>query len=170
MSQTNEMDALLQRLALLARAEALAIRIRTKRAARAVAFSAAGLAAGMFAFGLLNLGAFNVLATSYGSTAAALALAVVDSLIALVLLMQARRRTPTSEEAMVDELRTLALAELANDAIRLKAQVVHLQQQVTRIGEGISRVTSSDPLQFGLAHIGPILSMASRLLSRRKET
>ncbi len=54
----HDMDALLQRLALLARAEALAMRIRTKRAARTVAFSSAALAAAMFAFGLLNLCAF----------------------------------------------------------------------------------------------------------------
>jgi hypothetical protein len=163
------MDALLQRLALLARAEALAIRIRAKHAARAVAFSSAALAAAMFAFGLLNLCAFNLLESAYGQTAAALVLAVVDAVLALILLMLARRRVPTPEETMVDELRALALAELSNDAARLKEQVHHLQHQVTQIGEGISRVTQAGPLQFGLASIGPILSMASRLLNRKKD-
>jgi hypothetical protein len=163
------MDALLQRLALLARAEALAIRIRAKHAARTAALSAAALAAAMFAFGLLNLCAFTALSAAYGPTAAALALAVVDTLVALILLLQARRQTPTSEEAMVDELRALALAELANDTARVKAQLQHLQHQVTQIGEGIARVTKADPLQFGLASIGPILSLASRLLNRKSD-
>ena len=162
------MDALLQRLALLARAEGLAIRIRTKHAVRSIVLSAAALAAAMFAFGLLNLCAFNVIAAAYGQTAAALVLAAVDGLLALTLLIQARRRTPTSEEAVVDELRALALAELANDAARVKVQLLHLQQQVTQISEGISRARS-DPMQFGLASIGPILSMASRLLNRKKD-
>jgi len=70
---------------------------------------------------------------------------------------------------MVDELRALALAELANDAAQVKAQLQHLQKQVTQIGEGISRVTKADPLQFGLASIGPILSLASRLLNRKRD-
>jgi hypothetical protein len=165
----HDMDALLQRLALLARAEALSLRIHARHAARTVAFSSAALAAAMFAFGLLNLCAFNLLASSYGSTTAALVLAAIDAVLALILLFLARRRTPTPEEAMVDELRALALAELANDAARLKLQVQHLQNQVTHIGEGIARVTKASPLQFGLASIGPILSMASRLLNRKKD-
>lgn len=165
----HDMEALLQRLALLARAEALAVRIRARHAARTVAFSSAALAAAMFAFGLLNLCAFNLLAAAFGQNAASLVLAAVDAALALILLMLARRRVPTAEETMVDELRALALAELANDAARLRAQVHQLQHQITQIGEGIARVTKANPLQFGLASIGPILSMASRLLNRKKD-
>ncbi len=163
------MDPLLQRLALLLRAEALGLRIRAKHAARTAAFSAAAIAVALFAFALVNLCAFNALAAAYGQTMAALALAAVDTLFAWILFMQGQRRTPTSEEAMVDELRALALAELANDTARLKAQLTHLQQQVTNIGEGISRVTHGDPLQLGLSSIGPILSIAARLFSRHKD-
>lgn len=163
------MDPLLQRLALLLRAEALGLRIRAKHAARTAAFSAAAIAVALFAFALLNLCAFNVLSAAYGQTIAAFVLAAVDAVLAWILFMQGQRRTPTSEEAMVDELRALALAELANDTARLKAQLTHLQQQVTNIGEGISRVTHADPLQLGLSSIGPILSIASRLFSRRKD-
>lgn len=123
----------------------------------------------MLAFGFLNLCAFTLLASAYGSTAAALALAVVDAVFAAILLALARRRTPSPEEMMVDELRALALAELANDATRLKEQVQHLQHQVAQIGEGISRVTKGGSLQFGLASVGPILSLASRLLNRKKD-
>ena len=159
------MDPLLQRLALLMRAEALGLRIRAKHAARSAAFTAAAIAMALLAFTLLNLCAYNALASIYGQTIAALILAVVDAAIAWVLFMQAQSGTPTSEEAMVDELRALALAELSNDAARLKAQLGHLQKQVTKIGEGISR----DPLQFGLSSIGPILAIASRLFSRRKD-
>ena len=164
------MDALLQRLALLARTEALSLRIRARHAARTAALSAAALVAAMFAFGLLNLCAYVALAAVIGVIGAALTLALVDALAAAILLLFARRRTPTSEEAMVDELRALALAELANDAAQVKAQLQHLQQQVTQIGEGISRATKADPLQFGLASIGPILSLASRLLNRKRDT
>jgi len=163
------MDPLLQRLALLLRAEALGLRIRARHAARSAAFTAAAIAVALFAFALLNLCAFNALASMYGQTVAALIVAGADAAIAWVLFMQAQRRTPTSEEAMVDELRALALAELANDTARLKAQLGHLQQQVTNIGEGISRVTHGDPLQFGLSSIGPILAIATRLFSRRKD-
>ena len=163
------MDPLLQRLALLLRAEALGLRIRAKHAARSAAFIAAAIAVALFAFALLNLCAFNVLVSMFGQTTAALILAAVDAALAWLLFVQAQRRTPTSEEAMVDELRALALAELANDTARLKAQLGHLQQQVTNIGEGISRVTHGDPWQFGLSSIGPILSIASRLFTRRKD-
>lgn len=163
------MDPLLQRLALLLRAEALGLRIRAKHAARTAAFSAAAIAVALFAFALLNLCAFNALSATYGQTIAALVLAAVDAVLAWILFMQGQRKTPTSEEAMVDELRALALAELANDTARLKAQLTHLQQQVTNIGEGISRVAHGDPLQLGLSSIGPILSIASRLFSRHKD-
>ena len=163
------MDPMLQRLALLLRAEALALRIRARHAARSAAFTAAAIAMALLAFTLLNLCAYNALASMYGQTIAALILAVVDAAIAWVLFLQAQRGTPTSEEAMVDELRALALAGLANDTARLKAQLGHLQQQVTNIGEGIARVTKGDPLQFGLSSIGPIITIASRLFSRRKD-
>jgi uncharacterized membrane protein YdfJ with MMPL/SSD domain len=137
----HDMEALLQRLALLARAEALAMRIHARHAARTVAFSSAALAAAMFAFGLLNLWAFNLLAAAFGQTAASLVLAAVDAVLALILLMLARRRVPSPEEKMVDELRALALAELANDAARLKAQVHQLQHQVTRCSS-VSRASA----------------------------
>ncbi len=164
------MDALLQRLALLARTEALAIRIRAGQVARTAALSAAAFVAAMLAFGLLNLCAYNAIAAAYTETVAALTLAGVDALLTLMLLLLARRRAPTPEEVMVDELRELALAQLAADATHLKAQLAQLQLQVTQISESISRVTKSDPLQFGLASIGPILSMASRLLNRKKDS
>ncbi len=163
------MDALLQRLALLARTEALAIRIRAKQAARTAAFSAAAFVAAVLAFGLINLCAFNLIAAAYTETTAAMAMAGFDALLALILLLLARRRTPTAEEAMVNELRELALAQLADDATQLKAQLAHLQLQVTQIGESISRVAKADPLQLGLASVGPILSMASRFLDRKKD-
>ncbi len=163
------MDPMLQRLALLLRAEALGLRIRAKHAARSAAFTAAAIALALLAFTMLNLCAYNALASMYGQTIAALILAVVDAALAWVLFLQAQPRTPTSEEAMVDELRALALAELANDTARLKAQLGHLQQQVRNIGEGISRVTKGDPLHFGLSSIGPIIAIASRLFNRRKD-
>ncbi len=163
------MDPLLQRLALLLRAEALGLRIRAKHAARSAAFTAAAIAVALFAFALLNLCAFNALASMYGQTTAALILAAVDAVLAWILYLQAQRKTPTSEEVMVDELRALALAELSNDTARLKAQLAHLQQQVTNIGQGISRVTHGDPLQFGLSSIGPIISIAARLFNRNKK-
>jgi len=146
------------------------MRIRVRHAARMTMFSAGALAAAVFAFGMLNLGAFTALAARYGQTDAALLLAVGDALLAFVLLMLARRRTPSAEEAMVDELRALALAELSKDAAGLKAQVVHLQHQVTSIGDGIARVTKADPLQLGLSSIGPILALVTRMLGRRKDS
>ena len=164
------MDDLISRLALLARAESLAMRIRVRHAARMTMLSAGALAAAVFAFGMLNLGAFTALSARYGQTDAALLLAAGDALLAFVLLMLARRRTPSAEEAMVDELRALALAELSKDAAGLKAQVVHLQHQVTSIGDGIARVTKADPLQLGLSSIGPILALVTRMLGRRKDS
>ncbi|HET6471164.1 MAG TPA: hypothetical protein VFG38_04945, partial [Pseudomonadales bacterium] len=156
------MDRLLQRLALLARAEGLAMRLRVRRAARASAFAAAAFAAGLFAFGFLNFCIFVWIAGVFGSVVAALVLALIDVILAAVCIVLASNRAPSAEEVMVDELRTMALAELGNDAQHLKAQVEHLQQQVTRIGEGISRVTSNDPLQIGLSSIGPIVSLVAR--------
>jgi hypothetical protein len=163
------MDRLLQRLALLARAEALALQLRLRRAARATVLIGAAFAMGLFAFGFVNYCVFAWIAGAFGSIAAALSLAVVDVALAALFVALASNRAPSEEEAMVDELRAMALAELGNDAQQLKAQVESLQHQVTRIGEGISRVTSADPLQMGLASIGPIVSLVTRLLNRKKK-
>ena len=126
----------------------------------------------LLAFTLLNLCAYNALASIYGQTIAALILAVVDAAIAWVLFMQAQSGTPTSEEAMVDELRALALAELSNDAARLKAQLGHLQKQVTKIGEGI--LARSVAVRF-VEHrtdprdrVAPVQSSQGRLNGRRR--
>lgn len=163
------MEALLQRLALFARAESLAMRMRARRVMRMTVVSSLAIVAALFAFGLLNLFAFNLLTAAFGASAATLSLAAADALLAVLLLLQARRRTPSTEEAMVDELRALLLVELRSDAARLEAQLLHVQQEVTRIGKDISRVTQGAPLQAGLSSIGPILSLASRLLKRRKD-
>jgi uncharacterized protein YlxW (UPF0749 family) len=162
------MDRLLQRLALLARAEALAMRLHVRRAARVTVMVAAAFAAGLFAFAFVNYCVFVWIAGVFGPIAAALALTVIDVALAALFVALASNRAPSAEEAMVDELRAMALAELNNDAQQLKAQVEHLQQQIARIGDGISRVTSTDPLQLGLASIGPIVSLVARLVNRKK--
>jgi hypothetical protein len=162
------MDRLLQRIALLARAEALAMRLHLRRAARTTVFFAAAFAAALFAFAFVNYCVFVWIAGVFGPIAAALSLAVIDVTLAAFFVALAGSRAPTAEEAMVDELRAMALAELNNDAQHLKQQMEHLQQQVTRIGEGISRVTSTEPLQMGLASIGPIVTLVARLLNRKK--
>ena len=163
------MEALLQRLALFARAEALAMRLRARHAMRATVLSSLAIVAALFAFGMINLLAFNLIDAPYGHTAASVSLAAGDALIAALLLHQARRRRPTTEEALVDEMRALLLAELRADAKRLEAQLLHVQQEVTRIGKDISRVTQTGPLQVGLSSVGPILELASRFLRRRKD-
>ena len=163
------MERLLQRLALLIRAEALAMRLRVRRTARAAVLTAAAFAAGLFAFGFINYCVFMWIAGVFGPIAAALSLAVIDVVLAAVCLALAIGGGRSQEEAMVDELRAMALAELENDAQELKDQVVNLQQHVARISDGISKVTSNDPLQIGLSSIGPILSLASRFLNRKKK-
>ena len=161
------MDRLLQRLALLARAEALAMRLHLHRAARVTVFIAAAFAAGLFAFAFVNYCVFVWITGVFGPIAAALSLAVIDVALAALFVALASNRGPSAEEAMVDELRAMALAELNNDAQQLKVQIEHLQHQITRIGEGISRVTS-DPLQAGLSSIVPIVSLIARLVNRKK--
>jgi heme exporter protein D len=162
------MENLLQRLALLARTEALDLRLRTRRAVRAAVLLATALACALFAFAFVNYCVFVWLAQSQGPTLAALVLAAIDAVLAIALLAAANRRTPTTEEAMVDELRALTLAELGNDAERIKANLEVIQQQIARIGDGISRVTG-DPLQIGLSTIGPLLGLAARLMHRKKD-
>jgi hypothetical protein len=163
------MERLLQRLALLVRAEALAMRLRVRRAARATVLVAAAFAAALFAFGFINYCVFMWIAGVFGPIAAALSLAVIDIALAALFIALAANRAPSQEEAMVDELRAMALAELENDAQELKDQVVNLQQHVARISDGISKVTSNEPLQWGLTAIGPIVSLVARLIHRKKD-
>jgi type VI protein secretion system component VasK len=161
-------DALLQRLAVLARLEALTMRMHARRAARTGVIVAAAFAAASFAIGLLNLAAFDALDTSFGRTTAALVLAAGNGLIAIVIALAARRRAPTAEEAMLEQLRALTLAELGTDVAQLKTQLGHLQQQASHVRELIARATNADPWQLSLASVGPILSLASRMLHKNK--
>ena len=107
------MERLLQRLALLARAEALAMRLRVRRATRAAVLVGAAFAAAFFAFALVNYCVFMWIAGVFGPIAAALSLAVIDVALAALFLALAANRSPSQEEAMVEELRAMALAERA---------------------------------------------------------
>src|SRR5262249_1031090 len=123
---------------------------------------------GIFAFGLLNYCIFMWIAGVFGQIPAALSLAAIDVALAAVCMTLALGGRPSQEEAMVDELRAMALAELENDAAEVKDQVVNLQQSVARISDGIAKVSSNDPLQWGLSSIGPIVSLVARLIQRKK--
>lgn len=94
---------------------------------------------------MLNIAGFSALMNSYGNTFSALAVAAVDVLVAVILIVAAQSIKLAPETDTVRELRDSVLADIEEDAQTVQNELVQLRDDVKSIGSQVSSF-ASDPL------------------------
>ena len=106
---------------------------------------------------------FFALAPFWGNALAALALAVANFVLAMLLLWRARSLRPGTEVAMVEHVRDMAAADLDAEVAQIDAELRALKQDAMRFVRN-----PVDVLLPGL--VGPLLGAVTKGLRSKKES
>ena len=161
------MDELLIKMRLLLKAEMILFRLQLRRTVQQAAFYTAAALLAVLAAGMLNIALYLYLAPRLDNAGAALAVAIVDIVLAVVAVVAAGRLRLGPEVDAVKALRETAMAELAADTERVKTQLADLHDDIKRI-----RTAVTGFLSFGGVDLTSLFQWVPallRVLLRRKE-
>lgn len=163
------MDDLVLKFRILLRAESAIRSSQIRLAVRQARLTSVGLVLALLALGMLNMSIYSTLEPRIGGSTGALLLAIVNGVLALILILIAGRMKTGPEVEMAEEIRELAITELAADADQLKQEVQQVRSDVQGISDGFRRLLSGDLTRLGLPNLSPLVGvLASSLKSRRK--
>ena len=161
------MDEFLIKMRLLLKAEMILFRLQLRRTLQQAAFYIAAVLLAVLAAGMLNMALYLYLAPRLDNASAALAVAIVDIVLAVVAVVVAGHLRLGPEVDAVRALREAAMAELIADAERVKTQIADLHDDIKRI-----RTAVTGFLSFGgvnLASLFQWVPVLLRVLLRRKD-
>ncbi len=161
------MDEFLIKMRLLLKAEMILFRLQLHRTVQQAAFYIAAALLAVLAAGMLNIALYLYLAPRLDSSSAALAVAIVDIVLAVVAVVAAGQLRLGPEVDAAKALREAAMAELTADAERVKTQIADLHDDIKRI-----RTAVTGSLSFGgvdLTSLFQWVPVLLRVLSRRKD-
>jgi len=163
------MDDLVLKFRILLRAESAIRNSQIRLAVRQARLTAVGLVLALLALGMLNVSIYLALETRLGGSTAALLLAALNGVLALVLILTAGNMKTGAEVEMAEEIRDLALTELAADADELKQEVQQVRAEVTQISSGFRKLLSGDLSLLGMPNLSPLIGVLASSLKNRKK-
>ena len=163
------MDDLVLKFRILLRADSAIRKSQFRLAIRQARLTAVGLVLALLALGMLNVSIYLALEARLGGPAAALLLAAANGVLALILIFSAGRMKTGPEVEMAEEIRDLAITELAADADQVKQELQQVRAEVTQISGGFRRLLSGDFSQLGLPILNPLIGVLTSSLKNRKK-
>ena len=142
------MDDLIMKLRLLAKAEAILIRLHLRRAVQQVSLVLAAALFGLLALAMLNVALYFSFAPQFGQAYAALAVAGLDLLLAIVAVVAASRLGLGPDAGAAELLRNRVSSELVTDADRVRAHLDDLGQDIKHIREAVTGFTNPGSIDF----------------------
>jgi hypothetical protein len=140
---------------ILARAEMALMRMQAQRVAVRLAFAVVATVFGLLGLGMFNLAGFHALSEGHGPAVAALFVALVDTAVAVGVLLAARTAGPKeSDERLAREIRDLASREIDRDVKQLEAEFEQIGADVRKIRSTVSSFSSTLT-----STLGPLLSL-----------
>jgi hypothetical protein len=162
------MDETLLKIRVLVRAEMTLAKANTRRMAARSRLYAVAVGMILLTIIMINIAAYEYLATIKSEATAALLVALANGLLAVVVMFAASRIIAGPEEEMVKEIRELALSELSADADCIKQNFAQISSDIERIRSGFSSVSGVfGSGHSGLGSIGPVLGMLTSMLKKR---
>jgi sugar phosphate permease len=119
--------------------------------------------------GMINMGIFELLAETYGRVKGAFYLAGANAAIAAILVLIAVLKKPGPEQAMVAEIRDMALDELHADADAIKAEYDRIADHVRQIEDTVSTLTGSGSTLSKVTALSPVVELAVEALKSRHD-
>jgi len=133
-------DDLIKKLRLLAKAEAILVRLHLRRAVRQVSLVLGAALFGLLALAMLNVALYLLLAPRIDPALAAFAVAGMDLLVGVAAVVAAGRLELGPEAETAEMIRDRATSELAADAERLRQQLEGLGEDIKGIRTSISSI------------------------------
>jgi hypothetical protein len=134
------MDDLIVKLRVLAKAEAILVRLHLRRAVRQMSLALAAALFGLLALAMLNVSLYLYLSVRMDPALAAFAAAGVDLVIGVAAIIAAGRLELGSEAETAEMIRDRAITELAADAERVRQQMESLGDDIKGIRTSISSI------------------------------
>jgi len=159
-------DDLIKKLRLLAKAEAILVRLHLRRAVRQVSLVLGAALFGLLALAMLNVALYLLLAPRIDPALAAFAVAGMDLLVGVAAVVAAGRLELGPEAETAEMIRDRASNEIAADAERLRAQLDDLGQDIKRIRAAVTGITQ--PGGIGLPVIFQWIMMFVTYLRRKR--
>jgi len=160
------MDETLMKVRILARAEVTLARVHGRVLARRLMLTTLAVGALLLTVVMLNLGAYALLDEHYGRGPAAFIVAAANAVIAVMLLFVAGRVQTGPEEAMIQEIRDMALTELSTDAEVVKDGLTSVMSDVEKIRSSVGALTGGAAASLG--SLSPLLHLLIDALKSRK--
>ena len=162
------MDETLLKLRVLTRAEITLAKANARRMAARSRLYAVALGMILITVVMINIAAFEFLSTLMSDAMAALTIAIVNAVLAMLIMFVASRIQPGPEEDMVKEIREMALTELSADADGVKQHFAQISSDIERIRSTFSSVSGIfGSSGGGLGSLGPLLGMLTSMLKRK---
>ena len=115
---------------------------------------------------MTNVGAYELLAQSYGDAKGAFIVAAGNAVLAVLTLLAARQLKPGEEEKMVQEIREMTMAELSADVEGIRKNFASIARDVKGIQSGFSALGGG--LGAGLTTLGPLVGLLVDTLKKRR--
>jgi hypothetical protein len=163
------MESIVRTMRIVWRAELLIIEAKLRVAAKQMGATAfAGLIC-VFGLGMLNVAGFFALEDAWGPIYAALGVAVIDFLIAILLLLWASRLSTGPELELARDVRDAGIQEL-------EAKAEHIQDEVEAVRDELLAVKNSllafsrNPMDGAITTLlTPLLTLLIKSLSKKKD-
>ena len=116
---------------------------------------------------MVNLAAYQYLSETRSAAVAALIVSFVNGVLAVIAIVMAMRIQPGPEEAMVQEIRELALTELSADMDAVKEDFTQVKKDLEKIKNGVSSAFGMFKSGgTGVSSIAPILGLITSMLKK----
>lgn len=162
------MNRITRNLQLLWRSERVLAEAKLKLSSRKLILVVAAGIAFLFALCMLNVAGYLALASEVTKPLAALIVALVNLLLAGLLLAVAHGLRPAPEEEMVQEVRDIALGELGAEMDAVQAKLLKLSDDVDGVRASINKFVQRPLDALSPAVIVPALAALTKLARSRK--
>ena len=163
------MSTIKRNLELLWRSEKILAEARLKLTSRKLTLAVAAGIAGLFAVGMFNLAALFALEPSVGIAAAAALVGFINIIVAGLFLAIAQGLRPAEEEAMVREVRDMAIGEIGGEIEEVQAAFTNLRNDVESLGASIRSLVKNPAEALSPTMILSAISAISKLLKSDKK-
>lgn len=156
----------LLKLKILTRTESALLKIQLRRTVNFILIYVVVFLFITISFCMLNFAAYQALAETLGPAIAALLVALVDGILAFILISISQQvGKMTEQEVMLRDIRDLAFNELSADVDDVKSQVTKVNDDVQSIRSGLSSFNGASSINI-LGNLSPILTLLIDLLKK----
>jgi hypothetical protein len=161
------MNETMIKLRILMHAEYMLARVNLRRLVNKAILAAVAIGLILLVVIMTNVGAYELLAASYGNAKGAFLVAGGNAVLAFLVFFAARQLKPGEEEKMVQEIRQLTLSELSADVEGVRQNFANIARDVKGIQSGFSAIGGG--LGAGLTSLGPIIGLLVDMLKKRRK-